>query len=97
MSDLSMRDQHTEKDSKQPKGWFFLALGWVLVALGIAGLFLPLLQGVLFIGLGVGLLMRESSRLRRWAKEIRNRYQRLRGREKGETYEQDESRHSDGQ
>lgn len=97
MSDLSIRDQHVEKDSKQPRGWFFLALGWVLVVLGIAGLFLPFLQGVLFIGLGVGLLLRESSRLRRWTKGIGNRYRKLRGREKGERHEQGESRDSDGQ
>jgi len=95
MTDLSMRDQQIEKDSKQPKGWFFLALGWILVALGITGLFLPFLQGVLFIGLGVGLLLRESPRLRSWAKEMGEKLKTLRGREKSGTQEQGERGHSD--
>lgn len=37
-----------------------LALGWGLVFLGIIGLFVPILQGVLFILLGLWVLSRES-------------------------------------
>jgi uncharacterized membrane protein YbaN (DUF454 family) len=41
-----------------------LMLGWLLVALGVVGLFLPVLQGVLLLLLGFYVLSRES----RWAK-----------------------------
>ena len=33
-----------------------LSLGWFFIALGIVGLFLPVLQGIIFIALGVALL-----------------------------------------
>lgn len=37
-----------------------LALGWVFIILGIAGLFLPVLQGILFIFIGLIILSKES-------------------------------------
>ena len=37
-----------------------LTLGWLFVFLGIAGLFLPLLQGILFIFIGLIVLSKES-------------------------------------
>jgi len=40
-----------------------LVLGWALILLGIVGLFVPILQGILFILLGLWVLSRES----RWA------------------------------
>jgi len=55
-----------------------LILGWVFVALGVAGLFLPFLQGILFLLVGVYLLALGSARVRllrqrarRW---LRDRY-----------------------
>lgn len=36
-----------------------LALGWLFIALGIAGLFLPILQGVLFLLIGLFILSSE--------------------------------------
>lgn len=39
--------------------------GWILVCLGIVGLFLPILQGVLMIAAGVALLSGESEFIRR--------------------------------
>jgi len=41
-----------------------IAAGGALVGLGVIGLFLPILQGVLFLVMGIGLLSRESSRVR---------------------------------
>jgi uncharacterized membrane protein YbaN (DUF454 family) len=41
-----------------------LILGWVFVALGVAGLFLPFLQGILFLLVGVYLLALGSARAR---------------------------------
>ena len=47
-----------------------LACGWVLVLLGVAGLFLPILQGALLLALGLALLSLGSEkvhlRLRSW-------------------------------
>lgn len=40
--------------------------GWFFILLGIVGLFLPILQGILFIAIGFLILSRES----RWAKRM---------------------------
>ena len=48
--------------------------GWVFLVLGVAGLFLPVLQGVLFLLVGVYLLSRESSRARWLRQRFRRRY-----------------------
>lgn len=50
-----------------------LILGWFLLILGIVGLFLPVLQGLLFIFMGLAILSAQS----RW---IRNKIEFLRGR-----------------
>jgi uncharacterized membrane protein YbaN (DUF454 family) len=51
-----------------------LGLGWVLIVLGVLGLFLPVLQGVLFILVGLYLLSRESTRARQVLDRLRARY-----------------------
>ena len=51
-----------------------LILGWALIALGVVGLFLPVLQGVLFILLGLYVLSRESKTARRWLEHLRSRH-----------------------
>lgn len=43
-----------------------LVAGGVFVALGVAGLFLPFLQGIVFLVIGLTLLSSESERVRRW-------------------------------
>ena len=35
-------------------------LGWAFIMLGVIGLFLPILQGILFLAIGMVLLSRES-------------------------------------
>jgi hypothetical protein len=66
----------TEKrnDSSRNRTWNWkrvaiIATGWVFVALGIAGLFLPLLQGILFLLIGLVILSKEY----RWAGKLLNR------------------------
>ncbi len=46
------------------KSYLILSLGWFFVVLGILGIFLPILQGILFLMIGMFLLSRESD----WAK-----------------------------
>ena len=51
-----------------------LALGWGLVLLGIVGLFVPILQGILLILLGLWVLSRESHWARRSLWKMRLRF-----------------------
>jgi len=51
-----------------------LVIGWALIALGVVGLFLPVLQGVLFILLGLYVLSRESTTARQWLDRLRARH-----------------------
>ena len=53
-----------------------LIIGWLFVGLGIIGLFLPLLQGILFILIGLSILSSRSSLVKRFSKRIEKRYPR---------------------
>jgi len=58
-------------------GWFRilrLVLGGALVVLGIVGLFVPVLQGVLLISLGLLILSRESPALQRLGRRLGKRF-----------------------
>lgn len=50
-----------------------MVLGFAFLGLGVVGLFLPFLQGILFIIIGLTLLGRESSRARHILGWIRGR------------------------
>lgn len=45
---------------KPIKRALLVTLGWIFVVLGVLGIFLPILQGILFLVLGFLLLSRES-------------------------------------
>lgn len=60
--------------------WLRIVAGSLLVGLGVVGLFLPFLQGVLFIVVGLSLLSTESERARRIHQWARARWHRLRAR-----------------
>jgi uncharacterized membrane protein YbaN (DUF454 family) len=45
--------------NRKRKRWLILAAGWGCMLLGIAGLFLPVLQGILFLVIGLVLLSSE--------------------------------------
>ena len=47
-----------------------LATGWLLIVVGVIGLFLPVLQGILFILSGLAVLSTES----RWARALLDRF-----------------------
>lgn len=69
------------------KRYLVLALGWVFIFLGILGLFLPILQGILFLTIGLILLSRESEWAARKLAQLKARYPRF-----GKTYDEAERR-----
>jgi uncharacterized membrane protein YbaN (DUF454 family) len=54
-----------------------LIVGWLFILLGVVGLFLPFLQGFLFLFIGVLLLSRESEIVRRQVDRLRARYPKI--------------------
>lgn len=56
------------------KAWRLIkiAVGWIFLALGVLGLFLPVLQGVLFIAIGLSILASEQP----WAHALLHRLRR---------------------
>ena len=54
-----------------------IATGWIFVVLGIAGLFLPLLQGILFLLIGLVILSKEYSWAGKLLSRIRSRFPRM--------------------
>lgn len=59
---------------KQTKRAIVLIVGALFVLLGIAGLFLPFLQGILFLIIGALLLSAYSPTLREWIQIRTRRY-----------------------
>ncbi len=51
-----------------------LILGWAFILLGIIGLFLPILQGILFIMIGLAILSSRSPTIRRFLGYLESRY-----------------------
>jgi len=51
-----------------------LIAGWSFLVLGVIGLFLPILQGVLFIMVGLALLSSRSQTIRRLTTYLERRY-----------------------
>ncbi|MFT5538546.1 MAG: uncharacterized membrane protein YbaN (DUF454 family) [Alphaproteobacteria bacterium] len=51
-----------------------MIVGWVFLVLGVLGLFLPILQGVLFLMVGLILLAKAQPRFRLLKQRIKKRY-----------------------
>jgi uncharacterized membrane protein YbaN (DUF454 family) len=51
-----------------------IVAGWALLLLGVAGLFLPVLPGVLFLLIGLSILSMEYAWARRWVTALRRRF-----------------------
>lgn len=58
-----------------------LIIGWIFIGLGILGLFLPILQGILFIMIGLAILSSRSAKVRLFLRKLEKRYPRLYQRE----------------
>ncbi|CAN0559873.1 unnamed protein product [Laminaria digitata] len=69
------------------KRYAVLGLGWLFVFLGILGLFLPILQGILFLTIGLVLLSRESEWAAGKLNWLKTRYPRF-----GKTYDEADRR-----
>jgi len=54
-------------------------LGWLFIVLGILGLFLPILQGILFLCIGVLLLADDIPPFKRLIHKVESRWPRTRG------------------
>ncbi len=51
-----------------------LVIGWFFLGLGVLGLFLPFLQGFLFIMIGLAILSTRSEQVKRWLNRLEVRY-----------------------
>lgn len=60
--------------TKRFKGWLILIAGWGFIALGVVGLFLPFLQGVLFLLVGISILSLKYAWARRLLRRLRERF-----------------------
>ncbi|MGB0630863.1 MAG: PGPGW domain-containing protein [Alphaproteobacteria bacterium] len=69
------------------KRYIVLGLGWFFVVLGVLGIFLPVLQGILFLLIGFILLSRESEWAQRQLEKLRTRYPKF-----AEKYDEAEAR-----
>ena len=56
------------------KKFGILIVGWFFIGLGIVGLFLPILQGILFIMIGLAILSSRSELIKRFLKHLEERY-----------------------
>ncbi len=52
----------------------FLVAGWILLVFGVLGIFLPFLQGILFLFLGLILLAKAQPRFRLLKIRLKRRY-----------------------
>jgi len=54
-----------------------LIIGWLFIGLGVIGLFLPFMQGILFILIGLAILSSRSEIIRRFLNHLEERYPHL--------------------
>jgi uncharacterized protein len=54
-----------------------IILGWLFIALGLVGLFLPILQGILFLLIGLVILSAEYHWARKLLGKLRTRFPKL--------------------
>ena len=59
---------------KQVKRILILVFGWVFIIFGVVGLFLPFLQGILFLLIGFYMLSHESQWAKKQFDRLKKRY-----------------------
>ena len=60
--------------TRSVKRALFFFFGWAFIVLGVLGIFLPILQGILFLLVGVILLSRESVWMQGQIEKLREKY-----------------------
>jgi uncharacterized protein len=65
---------HSIEKAPTMKKFLVLIIGWAFIVVGIIGLFLPILQGVLFIMIGLIILSTEYHWAKRLLDRIRTRF-----------------------
>ena len=60
--------------------WLTVIVGWTFIVLGIAGLFLPVLQGILFLMIGLIILSSEYAWAHGFVERLRARFPRVHAR-----------------
>ena len=63
--------------NQKRKRWLILLTGWGFVLLGIAGLFLPILQGILFLLIGLVVLSSEYVWAHSLLTKLQNRFPKM--------------------
>jgi uncharacterized membrane protein YbaN (DUF454 family) len=53
-----------------------LIIGWLFIGLGVLGLFIPILQGILFILIGLAILSSRSKLIKNFLKHLEERHPR---------------------
>jgi len=74
---LPERDKLPARRRSRWKRFLILVSGWFFIVLGILGLFLPILQGILFLAIGSYLLSLESPWVRKKLLQFQRRYPKL--------------------
>lgn len=74
-----MTDAKDSESRPAWKQWAILISGWVFIVLGILGLFLPFLQGILFLVIGLVLLAQVQHWPRRLLEKLKRRFPKLGG------------------
>jgi uncharacterized membrane protein YbaN (DUF454 family) len=67
------RGDASDGDKRGSRAWRHI-VGWPLLLVGVVGLFLPFLQGILFIVIALTVLAPEVPAFRRLITELRKRY-----------------------
>jgi hypothetical protein len=63
----------TEKRASRVKKYLKLGLGWLLLGGGFVGLFVPLIQGLLLMGVGAAVVSGESKRMKSFMERMKNK------------------------
>lgn len=63
--------------NRKARRWLLLLSGWGFILLGIAGLFLPFLQGILFILIGLVILSGEYAWAHNLLQKVEQRFPKL--------------------
>ncbi|MDD2237575.1 MAG: hypothetical protein PHG65_10255 [Kiritimatiellae bacterium] len=77
---LAIRDPQNKRARARWKDLVRVTLGWLFILLGILGLFLPILQGILFLAIGLWLLAPHVPLFHRLQQRVYARHPRIKKR-----------------